>query len=63
MTDDTTKRGEPDRIRINVNQVFERAYWTKAIGITQKESRRIVKEAGPMVSDVKKHLIDRITNA
>ena len=63
MTDDTTKRGKPDRIRINVRQVFERRYWTKAFGVTEATLREAVKAVGPMVVDVKEWLVERIENA
>lgn len=64
MTDDTSKTGAPDRIRINTRQAHERSYWTKRLFInSQQELRRIVRITGPMVSDVKAFLIDRITNA
>lgn len=63
MTDDTTKRGKADRIRINIKQHFEVRYWTKALGCTKKQLIDTVKEAGPMVPDVKALMIKRIKEA
>lgn len=63
MTDDTTKHSAPDRIRINVKQVHERSYWCARFGVTRPMLKLAVKAVGPMVKDVKKFLIARITNA
>jgi hypothetical protein len=63
MSDDPKKRGKHDRIRINVRQIFERTYWTKALGITQARLREAVAAVGPMVKDVKRYLIERIEKA
>lgn len=63
MTDDTSKAGKHDRIRINVNQVHERRYWCKALGATAAYLREVVKEVGPMVPDVKRRMIERIDEA
>lgn len=63
MTDDTTKRGAPDRIRINIRQAFEVRYWTKAMGVTRAALTQAVKAVGPMVKDVKRWLIEKIEKA
>lgn len=63
MTDDTTKRGGADRLRINIRQVFEVRYWTKALGVTKATLIEAVKAVGPMVADVKEYLIERIRAA
>lgn len=63
MTDDTKKAGKSDRIRINVNQAFERQHWCKSLGVTKETLRLAVKAAGPMLKDVKAYLIENITNA
>lgn len=59
--DDLKKTGKPDRIRINVNQRFERLDWCRALGVSQIELRAAVKAVGPMVKDVKKYLIEKFT--
>lgn len=63
MSDDLTKQGKADRIRINVKQGHERIYWCKALHVTQKDLRAIVRIVGPMVADVKAYLIARIEEA
>lgn len=63
MSDDIIKRGNADRIRINIGQVFERSYWSKKFGITQGRLREAVKAVGPMVRDVKTWLIKQIEDA
>ena len=32
MADDLSKRGQPDRSKINMNEDFEVRYWTKQLG-------------------------------
>ena len=56
MSDDLNKRGQQDRIRINVNEEHEIRYWTEELGVTREELERAVKAVGVMVEDVRKHL-------
>lgn len=56
MSDDKTKTGAPDRTRINVNEPYELAYWTKELGVSEKRLREAVAAAGVMVSAVRAHL-------
>jgi hypothetical protein len=63
MTDNTRKTGEHDRIRINVNQRYELRYWTMALGVTAMRLREAVGKVGPMVTNVKQYLIERIQAA
>lgn len=56
MSDDLNKRGQQDRIRINVNEEHEVRYWTQELGVTREELERAVKAVGVMVEDVRKHL-------
>jgi len=37
MTDDKTKRGQPDRSKINMNEDYEVKYWTKHLGVSHEE--------------------------
>jgi hypothetical protein len=34
MADDKSNRGPADRARINVNEVYELAYWSKELGVS-----------------------------
>lgn len=56
MADDLTKRGKADRDRINVNEVHEVRYWTKALGVSEAQLREAVDQAGVMAADVRKLL-------
>lgn len=53
MTDDLTIRQPDDRKKINVNQSHEVTRWAEKLGVTEDQLRAAVKEAGPMVDDVK----------
>jgi hypothetical protein len=56
MSDDKSKTGKQDDIRINVNQVHEVTYWTKTFEVTEAKLREAVAAVGPMVKDVRKYL-------
>lgn len=56
MADNPDDRGARDRARINVNQPHEVSYWSRKLGITEDELRSAVRQAGPMVADVQRHL-------
>ena len=56
MSDDKKNTGSPDRDRINVNEDYERQYWTKALGVSADELRAAVKAVGPTAAAVRKHL-------
>jgi hypothetical protein len=56
MADNPDDRGARDRARINVNQPHEVSYWSSKLGITEDQLRNAVRQAGPMVADVQRHL-------
>jgi hypothetical protein len=56
MSDDKSNRGPQDRARINVNEDYELAYWTKELGCTAEELRAAVKAAGVSADAVRAHL-------
>lgn len=56
MVDDLRNRGPQDDARVNVNQDWEVAYWTKKFGVSEAKLREAVKAVGVMVVDVKKYL-------
>lgn len=56
MADDLRKKGAQDRLRINVNEPHELAYWTKELGCTDDELRATIKSAGVMATAVRQHL-------
>ena len=42
--------------RLNVNEPYELAYWTKELGVSEKTLREAVAKVGVMVTAVKAHL-------
>ena len=56
MADDKTKRGTPDRSRINVNEEYEIRYWTKELGVSAERLRELVTKHGVLVADIRRVL-------
>ncbi len=59
MADDKTKRGKPDRTRININEDYEKQHWKKALDVSGQQLAAAVRKVGPMVVDVKKYLKEK----
>jgi hypothetical protein len=53
MADDTKKRGEPDRSRINLGEDYEVRYWCKELGVTRDELQHLVAEHGNAVDKIR----------
>ena len=56
MSDDLNKRGQHDRIRINVHEEHEVRYWTETLKVSREELEQAVKAVGVMAEDVRQHL-------
>ena len=56
MADDKTKRGQPDRSKINMSEDFEVKYWLKALGVSKSELQRAVEKVGNSAAAVRKEL-------
>lgn len=56
MSDDKTKTGQEDRIRINTSEDYEVRDWAKKFGVTEDALRRAVERVGPMADDVRREL-------
>ena len=56
MADDTTNRGQQDRIRVNIHEEHELEYWTKRFDCTRGELVQAVKRVGVIMADVEKAL-------
>lgn len=56
MADDTTNRGQQDRLRVNINEEHEVRYWTERFGCSRDELAMAVKKVGVMAADVEKAL-------
>lgn len=49
--------GPADHTRvINIDEAWERGYWSARLSVTERELRTAVSAVGEMVVDVKKHL-------
>jgi len=46
MSDDKSKRGPPDRDRIDINDPDEVRNWTESLGVTKEELQRAVEAVG-----------------
>ena len=47
MSDDKTKRGEPDRSLINVHEPYELRDWSNRLGVTEERLKTAVQLVGP----------------
>ena len=56
MTDGLTKRGQPDRSKINTHKADEVHYWTKHLNISKEELQRAIDKVGNSAADVRKEL-------
>jgi Protein of unknown function (DUF3606) len=56
MADDRSKRGVPDRTRVDLRKPNEVAHWTKELGCTEAQLAAAVKAVGPLVASVRNHL-------
>ena len=54
--DSLTKRGRPDRSKINMHQVHEVRYWTHALNVTREELQAAVDKVGNSAATVRKQL-------
>ena len=50
-------RGPKDRTRVDVEQDWELAWWSKGWGVTTDDLRAAVREVGPLVADLDRHLL------
>jgi Protein of unknown function (DUF3606) len=46
MTDNLTTRGQPDRSKINMNQIHEVRYWTRHLNVSKEELQKAIDKAG-----------------
>jgi hypothetical protein len=56
MSDDLTKKGPPDRSRINIHEKWEVEYWCREFACTPEQLAAAVKAVGVMAADVRKYL-------
>jgi len=56
MADDKTKRGSPDRDRINTSEPYELRDWAKSLGVTEERLKTAVSEVGNSAEAVRRYL-------
>jgi Protein of unknown function (DUF3606) len=54
--DNLTKKGAPDRSKINMHEDYEVKYWTKELGVSKEELQKAVDKVGNSASAVRKEL-------
>ena len=54
--DGLTKRAQPDRSKINMQQRFEVKYWTHKLGISKERLQQVVDKVGNSAAAVRKEL-------
>ena len=59
MSDDKSKRGSPDRDRIDMNDPDEVRNWTRSLGVSKEELQRAVQAAGNQADKVREFLRGR----
>jgi hypothetical protein len=53
MSDDKSKRGKQDRMRINIHEDFEVRYWSKELGITPDQLKELVQQLGASAETIR----------
>lgn len=56
MSDNLTKRHQPDRSKINMSEDYEVKYWTHALGVSKEELQKAVDKVGSSAAAVRKQL-------
>jgi 3-oxoacyl-[acyl-carrier-protein] synthase III len=56
MADDKTRRGQPDRSKINMSEGYQVQYWTKHLGISHEKLQQLIDKVGNSAAAVRKEL-------
>jgi len=56
LTDNLTKKDQPDRSKINMHEDYEVKYWTKELGVTREQLQKAIDKVGNSASAVRKEL-------
>jgi predicted RNA-binding protein YlqC (UPF0109 family) len=54
--DNLTKKGAPDRSKINMHEDHEVKYWTRELSVSKEELQKAVDKVGNSASAVRKEL-------
>ncbi|GAB1579524.1 DUF3606 domain-containing protein [Bordetella petrii] len=56
MSDNLQDRGPRDRARVNIDEEWERRYWSEQFGVTLEQLQEAVRQVGPSVEAVRSYL-------
>ena len=59
MADDLSKRSPADRLRINVNEKHELAYWIEELGVDEPQLRELVHAHGAVAPDIRNVIAEK----
>jgi len=59
MADDLSEGGHDDRLRINVNEKHELAYWIEQLGVDEPQLREFVHAHGTLAADVRNAIAEK----
>jgi len=54
--DKLTRRGQPDRSKINMDEDYEVKYWARELGITRARLQQLIDKVGNSAAAVRKEL-------
>jgi hypothetical protein len=57
--DNLSKRDTPDRSKINTHESWEVKYWTRELGVSKEELKKVVDKVGNSAATVRKELANR----
>jgi hypothetical protein len=53
MDDDKSDRGNPDRLRISLNEEWEVNYWTQKLGVSRERLNELVRKHGDSAENIR----------
>jgi Protein of unknown function (DUF3606) len=56
LPDDPSKRGSPDRDRIDINDENEVRNWSKSLGVTPEQLKEAVRKVGTSADQVRQYV-------
>jgi predicted DNA-binding protein YlxM (UPF0122 family) len=56
MSDDPSKIGQADRLRVNLDEDYEVRDWAEKFGVSEQRLRDAAARVGPMAADIEREL-------
>jgi uncharacterized protein DUF3606 len=53
MADDKSDHGNPDRLRITLNEEWEVNYWTQKLGVSRERLHELVRKHGDSAENIR----------